>query len=163
MRVHSLVIEWIQSLASNFFGVYKIEDPTNLAPMDLASRSPVGTKAGMSRPTVACSVNLHAKEPACHQFNRSRPKLRLLARVILFLKGRLGPTPVFLPALPSTSPSGLRHTAAARPAHANREPRRWAQADSDSSCGRSISCTAPSACRARAHLGPFCDTWQETS
>lgn len=109
MRVHNLVIEWIQSLASNFFGVYKIEDLTSLAPMGLASRSPAGTKTGMSRPTVACSVNLYAKQPACHQFNRSRPKLRLLARIILCLEGHLDPTPVFLPALPSTFPSGL-HT-----------------------------------------------------
>ena len=72
--------------------------------MDLVSRSPVGTKPSVSRPIVAGSGDSYAKQPACHLFNRSRPKLRLLARIILCLEGRLGPTPVLLPALPSTSP-----------------------------------------------------------
>lgn len=99
-----------KSLASNLFGVCKIEDPANLA-----SRSPAGAKTGMNPPTVAGSGDSCAKRPACHQSNRSKRKLRLLARIILFLE--VVPVP-----LPSLSP---RCRPPPRPvcAHRRRVPR----------------------------------------
>lgn len=152
MRVQTLVIDWIKSLARDFFGAYKIEDPTNLAPMDLASRSPAGTKTGMSRPTVAGSDDSYARQSACHQFNCSRCKLRSLARIIHDPERRPGllhrPKPSLFPCCRLSARPACATPVAAFPAPREPSPRHRAQAGPDCDCGRSISCA-----RSIGHLG----------